>query len=102
VSANTYGGFFAPWGTESNIRTYSFDRRGFGRSQGPRRMLRTDDRGFRDHWDFFDAVAFLRGYPKTVPKILVSHGLGSLFAMHLVAQRPGFFNGSIIVSPWLS
>jgi pimeloyl-ACP methyl ester carboxylesterase len=102
LSANNYGAFFKPFGAEATVRTYSFDRRGYGRSQGKRNALRTDDRGFRDHWDFFDAVAFLRGYPKTVPKILVSHGLGSLFAMHLVAQRPGFFAGSILVSPWLA
>jgi pimeloyl-ACP methyl ester carboxylesterase len=63
--------------------------------------MKIDHRAFRDHWDFFDAVTFLRGYPQGVPKILVSHGLGSLFAAHLCAQRPGFFKASISISPWL-
>jgi len=60
----------------------------------------TDHRGFKDHWDFFDAVSFLRGYPNAVPKILVSHGLGGLFASHLCAHRPGFFKASILIDPW--
>ena len=71
-------------------------------SQGRRGELKTDERAYRDHWDFFEQCAYFRGYPAALPKILVSHGLGSLFAAHLCAQRPGFFKASISVSPWLS
>ena len=60
-----------------------------------------DDRSFRDHWDFFDSCSFLRGYPQALPKILVSHGLGSLYAAILCSQRPGFFKASVSISPWL-
>ena len=65
------------------MRTYCFDRKGFGRSQGERGKIKIDERAFRDHWDFIDSIAFLRGYPKSTPIIMVSHGLGSLFATHL-------------------
>ena len=83
------------------MRTYCFDRRGFGKSQGERGCLQTNERAFKDHWDFNDTVAHLCGYPSSIPKILVSHGLGSLYAAHLQAQRPGFFKSSISIAPWL-
>ena len=51
-------------------------------------------------WDFTTAVGSLRGYPSSIPKILVSHGLGSLYAAHLCAMKPNFFSASISIAPW--
>ena len=101
VSGKNFGGVFQQLSTEYGVRSYSFDRRGFGASQGRRGDLMIDDRSFRDHWDFFDSCSFLRGYPQALPKILVSHGLGSLYAALLCSQRPGFFKASVSISPWL-
>ena len=64
--------------------------------------MKIDERGFRDCWDFVDSIGMLRGYPKSLPKFIVSHGLGSLFAAHMCSQRPGFFVGSISIAPWFS
>lgn len=83
------------------VRTYSFDRRGFGASNGRRGVILNDERVFKDHWDFYDTISNLEGYPASIPKVLISHGLGSLYAAHLCAQRPGFFKASISISPWL-
>ena len=85
MTAKNFGCFFEPFAKDSKmlIRTYSFDRRGFGKSQGERGLIEINERTFVDHWDFFDSVSFLRGYHRAIPKILVSHGLGSLFATHL-------------------
>ena len=65
VTAKSFGCFFENFANDSeiNMRTYSFDRRGFGRSQGERGNINIDDRMFRDHWDFVDSITFLRGYP---------------------------------------
>lgn len=45
-------------------------------------------------------MTYLRGYPKNLPKIIVSHGLGSLYAFHIMSQRPGFFKANISIAPW--
>ena len=102
VTARSFGSFFYPFANDSDLqmRTYSFDRRGFGTSQGERGLLNTSESAFKDHWDFVDSIGHLRGYPQTIPKVLVSHGLGSLYAAHMCSQRPGFFTASINIAPW--
>ena len=50
-------------------------------SQGVRGLITTDNRAFRDHWDFFDACALITGIPENIPKILISHGIGSLYGI---------------------
>ena len=86
VSAKNFGVFFEPFTQDPyQMRVYLSDRRGFGSSEGDRGSLDTSNRGFRDSWDFFDQVTMMRGYPYAIPKVLVSHGLGSLFAAHLCA-----------------
>ena len=103
VTARSFGGFFEAFANDSEtmIPTFSFDRRGFGLSQGERGKITVNERAFRDYWDFIDAMSILRGYPPQLPRIIVSHGLGSLFAAHLSAQRPGFFKASVNIAPWL-
>ena len=54
-------------------------------SQGERGKIGVNERAFRDYWDFVEAISMMRAYSPQVPKILVSHGLGSLFAAHLSA-----------------
>jgi len=41
VTARSFGYFFEPYAKDSElmIRTYSFDRRGFGKSQGERGLM---------------------------------------------------------------
>ena len=87
VTANSFGCFFESFAkdSETTIPTFSFDRRGFGMSQGERGKIKVDERAFRDYWDFVDAISMLRGYPPQLPKVMVSQGLGSLFATHLSA-----------------
>jgi alpha-beta hydrolase superfamily lysophospholipase len=77
LSAKHFAGVFC----DKNYTTYSFDRRGFGMSQGVRGLITTDNRAFRDHWDFFDACALITGIPENIPKILISHGIGSLYGI---------------------
>ena len=86
VSAKNFDSFLEPFGDDKfSIRVYASDRRGFGESQGARGKLETSNTGFRDLWDLVDTVSCMRGYPPAIPKILLSHGLGSLFAAHLCA-----------------
>lgn len=101
-SAKNFGSLFTQFSKELGVRSYSFDRRGFGGSQGRRWEIKGDGRTFQDHWDFVETCTMLRGYPQAIPKILVSHGLGSLYAAHMCAQRPGFFKASISISPWFA
>ena len=103
VTARSFGSFFEPFAKDSDLmlRTYALDRRGFGKSQGERGLLEINERAFEDIWDFTTAVGSLRGYPASIPKILVSHGLGSLYAAHLCALRPRYFSASISIAPWL-
>ena len=102
VTCRSFGSFFYPFANDSDLMmpAYGFDRRGFGTSQGERGLLNTSEAAFKDHWDFMDSVGHLRGYPPTIPKILVSHGLGSLYAAHMCSQRPGYFTASISLAPW--
>jgi pimeloyl-ACP methyl ester carboxylesterase len=62
-TAKNFGSLFKQLTADHGARVYSFDRRGFGGSQGIRGQITSDDRAFRDHWDFFDACTFMRGYP---------------------------------------
>lgn len=103
VTARSFGSFFFPFANDSELqmRTYCFDRRGFGTSQGERGLIETNELSFRDYWNFIDSVAHLRGYPQTIPKVLVSQGLGSLIAAHMCGLRPGFFTASVSIAPWL-
>ena len=45
VTARSFGGFFTPFATDSELmmRTYCFDRRGFGKSEGERGLLKTGE-----------------------------------------------------------
>lgn len=84
VSAKDFGGLVKPLAEDHGIHTYSFDRRGHGASEGEHGVMKIGPVAFRDHWNFFDEVMEL-GFKEDVPKILISHGLGSLFAAHLCA-----------------
>lgn len=103
VTARSFGSFFEGFSKDSGLmmRTYGLDRRGFGKSQSERGLLQVDERAFEDIWDFTDSVGTLRGYPASIPKVLVSHGLGSLYAAHLCAQKPRYFAASVSIAPWL-
>ena len=63
LTAKNFGSLFSKMTNDHGARVYSFDRRGFGGSQGIRGEVTADERAFRDHWDFFDSCTFLRGYP---------------------------------------
>ena len=65
VTGRSYGNFFEPFAKDSEtvVPTFSFDRRGFGMSQGERGAIQVNERAFRDYWDFVDAISLLRGYP---------------------------------------
>jgi alpha-beta hydrolase superfamily lysophospholipase len=42
ISSNVYGHFFSQFGREADFRTFAFDRRGSGRSQGTRGEMLTN------------------------------------------------------------
>ena len=64
------------------IHVYSFDRRGFGMSEG-----RQGEIGgsvlFDDHWGFIDKVIKDRSYSDDIPKFLFGISMGGLLAIAL-------------------
>ena len=75
------------------------DRRGFGQSQGKRADIKAEEDILEDHWQFFEAVSFLRGYHPNTPKFIMGHSLGALYASRICQRNPNFFKGQILINP---
>eukprot|EP00347_Sterkiella_histriomuscorum_P004763 403359202 len=92
-----YGGFFKPF-AQAGIRVLAMDRRGFGLSQGKRGQI--SERLYEDQWNHVDQGTFLRGFQQNIPKFIIGHSQGALIATRMLQQRPGFFTGCILLSPF--
>ena len=77
------------------------DRRGFGESQGLRGDIRDEETMVDDHFQFYESVAYLRGYHPNTPKFLIGHSLGALYAARLCQREKDFFKGLIMINPLL-
>ena len=72
-----------------------------GESQGLRGDIVDFDIGLQDYWVFIDAESDFRSHHHNIPKFLVSHSVGSLYALNLCIKRPDFFRGCISINPLL-
>jgi len=80
--------------TEKSVDVIGFDYRGFGKSQGQRRLL--------ENFDILEQD-FLKVYKEQnikKPFILLGNCIGSLIAIYIAMKNPNLINGQILINPY--
>jgi len=100
----TYAGRFAYFFklfAEAGFDVFAVDQRGFGKSEGERGCMDSQEAIYKDNWGFIERV--LKEYQidtSSTQVHIMGHSCGGLIAYNMAAERPGFFASALLIVPF--
>ena len=93
--------YFAKQFAEQGYDFVGIDQRGFGRSDGRRGIIESEEQAISDQIKYVESVMNSKDYNRNGGNYLIGYSLGGLLASRIVAEQPKLFNAMGLLTPYI-